>query len=168
MPQSRHRVFIICVRSDLAASLPDECLPRLESGDRIVSVNDVIGVMPKLRSRLSRGDNPGAWQDAVREACDLVEEHQLNMMNPSARVDLGSRSKDRLPSICATRTGATDTGRDPFVRYHRLRLTATTQRVRTRRRKSATSSNAGPRTLKHPAARLFELVGTNRHDQAPT
>ena len=79
VPQSRHRVFIICVRSDLAASLPDECLPRLESGDRIVSVNDVIGVMPKLRSRLSRGDNPGAWQDAVREACDLVEEHQLNM-----------------------------------------------------------------------------------------
>ena len=127
VPQSRHRVFIICVRSDLAASLPDECLPRLESGDRIVSVNDVIGVMPKLRSRLSRGDNPGAWQDAVREACDLVEEHQLNT-NPSARVDLGSRSKDRLPSICATRTRATDTGREPFVRYHRLRLTDTTRR----------------------------------------
>ena len=53
VPQSRHRVFVICVRSDLAATLPDECLPRLEGGDRIVSVNDVIGVMPKLRSRLS-------------------------------------------------------------------------------------------------------------------
>ena len=79
VPQSRHRVFVICVRSDLAATLPDDCLPRLEGGDRIVSVNDVIGVMPKLRSRLSRSDDPGAWQDAVREACDLVEEHQLNM-----------------------------------------------------------------------------------------
>ena len=73
VPQSRHRVFVICVRSDLADTLPDECFPRLEGEGRIVSVNDVIGLMPKLRSRLSRGDDPGAWQDAVREACDLID-----------------------------------------------------------------------------------------------
>ena len=79
VPQTRHRVFVICVRSDLADTLPDECFPRLEGGGRIVSVNDVIGLMPKLRSRLSRGDEPGAWQDAVREACDLVEWHQRIM-----------------------------------------------------------------------------------------
>lgn len=79
VPQSRHRVFVICVRSDLAETLPDECLPRLEGGGRIVSVNNVIGLMPKLRSRLSRGDDPGEWRDAVREACDMVEEHQLLM-----------------------------------------------------------------------------------------
>ena len=79
VPQARHRVFVICVRSDLAETLPEKCFPRLESGNRIVSVNDVIGFMPRLRSRLSRADDPGAWQDAVREACDLVEKHQQIM-----------------------------------------------------------------------------------------
>lgn len=76
IPQSRHRVFVICVRSDLAETLPDGCLPRLEPGDRTVSVNDVISGMPKLRSRLSRGDDPGAWQHAVQAACDLVDANQ--------------------------------------------------------------------------------------------
>ena len=76
VPQSRHRVFVICVRRDLAETLPEECLPRLEGADGIASVNDVIGAMPRLRSRLSRGDSPDAWQDAVRAACDLVDEYQ--------------------------------------------------------------------------------------------
>ena len=76
VPQSRHRVFVICVRSDLAATLPDSCLPRLEPQRGMVSVKDVIGAMPRLRSRLSRGDAPDAWQRVVRAACDLVEASQ--------------------------------------------------------------------------------------------
>ena len=79
VPQSRHRVFVICVRRDLAETLPEKCLPRLEGADGIASVNDVIGAMPRLRSRLSRGDGPEAWQDAVRAACDLVDEHRPMM-----------------------------------------------------------------------------------------
>ena len=73
VPQSRHRVFVICVRNDLAATLPDACLPHLEPECGTVSVKDVIGAMPRLRSRLSRGDTPDAWQRAVRAACDLVD-----------------------------------------------------------------------------------------------
>ena len=38
MPQTRHRVFVVCVRHDLAEVLPDECLPRLEPRDGTVSV----------------------------------------------------------------------------------------------------------------------------------
>ena len=76
LPQSRHRVFVICVRDDLAATLPDTCLPRLEPQPGTVSVKDVIGAMPRLRSRLSRGDAPDAWRRAVRAACDLVEASQ--------------------------------------------------------------------------------------------
>ena len=76
VPQSRHRVFVICVRGDLAATLPDACLPHLESQLGTVSVKDVIGAMPRLRSRLSRGDAPDAWHRAVRAACDLVEASQ--------------------------------------------------------------------------------------------
>ena len=79
VPQSRHRVFVICVRNDLAATLPDACLPCLEPEHDTVSVKDVIGAMPRLRSRLSRGDAPDAWQRAVRDACDLVDTGQLLM-----------------------------------------------------------------------------------------
>ena len=85
VPQSRHRVFIICVRRDLADMLPDEYLPRLEGGDGMASVNNVIGAMPILRSRLSRGDNPGAWQHAVRAACNLVDENQPIMSRADER-----------------------------------------------------------------------------------
>jgi len=76
VPQSRHRVFVVCVRSDLAATLPDAYLPRLEPQRGTVSVKDVIGAMPRLRSRLSRSDNPDAWRRAVGAACDLVEANQ--------------------------------------------------------------------------------------------
>ena len=107
VPQSRHRVFIICVRSDLAATLPDERLPRLKGGDRIVSVNDVIGVMPRLRSRLSRHDDPGAWQDAVREACDLIDRHQLIMTPAEAK-----RFRRVLADARATADGAALPWRD--------------------------------------------------------
>ena len=79
IPQSRHRVFVICVQRDLAERLPKDCQPRLELGEGTVSVKDVIGCMPKLRSRLSRGDNPNAWQDAVRVASDLVEANRPTM-----------------------------------------------------------------------------------------
>ena len=73
VPQSRHRVFVICVRSDLATTLPDICLPRLEADPVRVAVRDVIGAMPRLRSRLSRNDGTDLWQRALRAACDLVD-----------------------------------------------------------------------------------------------
>ena len=33
VPQTRHRVFVLCIRRDVARALPDEILPRLEPGD---------------------------------------------------------------------------------------------------------------------------------------
>ena len=71
VPQTRQRVFVVCVRSDMADTLRGE-LPRLERRSAKVSVSDLIGAMPKLRSRLSRGDDSGAWQAAVRAACKLI------------------------------------------------------------------------------------------------
>jgi len=68
IPQARHRVFVVCVRDDIAGALPDALLPRLDRQDGRVSVADVLGAMPKLRSRLSAGDSPGAWRRAVLDA----------------------------------------------------------------------------------------------------
>ena len=81
VPQTRHRVFVVCVRHDLAEDLPDKCLPRLEPRDSTISVRDVIAAMPKLRSRLSRGDDRGSWQRAVRAACEIVDANHPPVMS---------------------------------------------------------------------------------------
>ena len=81
VPQARHRVFVICVRRDVAELLAEEDLPRLEPERDTVSLDDIIGAMPRLRSRLSQGDDPGSWQDAVRAAHDLIVANQPAMSN---------------------------------------------------------------------------------------
>ena len=79
VPQTRHRVFVICVRRDIAEELGEKHLPRLERRDDAVPLADVIGDMPRLRSRLSRDDDPDSWQDAVRASHDLVAANQPEM-----------------------------------------------------------------------------------------
>ena len=72
VPQARHRVFVVCVRRDIADLLPADVL-LLERSEATVPVKDVIGDMPKLRSRLSRGDNDASWRSAVTSACQLIQ-----------------------------------------------------------------------------------------------
>ncbi|MCE2437158.1 MAG: DNA cytosine methyltransferase [Pseudomonadales bacterium] len=76
VPQTRHRVFVVCIRDDIASTLPMELWPRLEPRDDTVSLQEIIGSMPRLRSRLSRGDSPDSWRAAVRRAHDLVRVNQ--------------------------------------------------------------------------------------------
>ena len=47
VPQTRHRVFVICVRRDIAEALAEEHVPRLESQRDTVPLDDIIGAMPK-------------------------------------------------------------------------------------------------------------------------
>ncbi len=79
VPQARHRVFVVCVRRDVAESLAKENPPRLGPERSVVPLDDMIGAMPRLRSRLSRGDNPCSWQEAVRAAHDLIVANQPAM-----------------------------------------------------------------------------------------
>lgn len=63
VPQRRHRVIIIGVRSDLA-SQADQAEVRVPGAIR--TVDDVIGDLPELRSGLSRTrDSAQAWQSEV-------------------------------------------------------------------------------------------------------
>lgn len=68
VPQRRHRVIIIGVRSDLADRADDVSFP-LPSPSR-VTVSDAIGCMPPLRSGLSPAKLDGLkdWKDAVSKA----------------------------------------------------------------------------------------------------
>ncbi|WP_420615561.1 DNA cytosine methyltransferase [Candidatus Palauibacter sp.] len=74
IPQSRHRVFVVCVREDLAPDVSADSLDsllRLENVASTVSVADMIGKMPALRSRISCGDSEALWRSALPRVCDL-------------------------------------------------------------------------------------------------
>ena len=107
VPQTRHRVFVICVRRDVAEELAEEHLPRLEPEGDLVPLDDIIGAMPRLRSRLSQNDDPGSWQDAVRAAYDLIIANQPAMSN-----DEEARFGRALARALATANGTAPPSRD--------------------------------------------------------
>jgi DNA (cytosine-5)-methyltransferase 1 len=65
VPQQRHRVIIIGIRSDLASGVKSA---RLALSPPQATVQDAIGHLPRLRSGLSKSDNPEAWLQAVKGA----------------------------------------------------------------------------------------------------
>lgn len=62
IPQCRHRVILLGVRKD--ARLPPHQL--LKAVDEPITVKHAIDDLPRIRSRLSRGDSLEAWREAVQ------------------------------------------------------------------------------------------------------
>ena len=70
VPQRRHRVIIVGIRSDLAAKAASASMAVSE---RTRTVSDAIGTMPSLRSGISRGaDSAADWRQEVVEAARLL------------------------------------------------------------------------------------------------
>jgi len=70
VPQRRHRVIIVGIRSDLADKATGTSMA-VSGVTR--TVDDAIGMMPELRSGLSRGrDDPANWRREVVEAARLL------------------------------------------------------------------------------------------------
>jgi DNA (cytosine-5)-methyltransferase 1 len=68
--QRRHRVIIVGIRSDLSDRATGTTIP-VSTTTR--TVDDAIGMMPELRSGLSRGrDDPESWRREVFEAARLL------------------------------------------------------------------------------------------------
>ncbi|GGE95474.1 DNA cytosine methyltransferase [Sphingomonas prati] len=68
IPQCRHRVILFGVRRDIAESRGGFRLdsPKMQPSTNTLTVQDVLGGMPPLRSGLSRtADTPGKWREAV-------------------------------------------------------------------------------------------------------
>ncbi|QIA20857.1 DNA cytosine methyltransferase [Mesorhizobium sp. AA22] len=74
VPQARHRVIVVGLRSDLAADLPDRALADLMVRHNLkATVGNVLGGMPPLRSGLSRGpDTYEDWKRVVSDAMAFV------------------------------------------------------------------------------------------------
>ena len=118
IPQRRHRIFIICIRHDIATKTSGDILPRLGSSETRVTVSDMIGMMPRLRSRLSRNDDSDSWKRALDSAYKLVSHHMPGMpseqeqkfrseLNFVAEATTGTplpwrevRGKTNLPDTC--------------------------------------------------------------------
>lgn len=63
IPQARHRVILLGIRDDRFSHI----LPKLNKESRI-TVNNAIGNLPPLRSKLSREeDSAAAWEQKIRE-----------------------------------------------------------------------------------------------------
>lgn len=68
VPQARHRVIIVGIRSDVACNFT----PRLQRRNALVLVRDMLTGLPRLRSGLSRRDDEHAWYYAVVDAMETV------------------------------------------------------------------------------------------------
>lgn len=70
VPQARHRVIVVGLRSDIATGIPDGALTRLMVRHSLrATVGQVIVGMPKLRSGLSRSpDAEDEWRQIVSAA----------------------------------------------------------------------------------------------------
>lgn len=85
IPQARHRVFVVCLRADVARRLDPESVPRLTKTDSRVTVSDVIDKIPAMRSRLSREDSLERWNQAVRDGYNEILRNTTDLVAPSDR-----------------------------------------------------------------------------------
>ncbi len=96
IPQARHRVILLGVRSDIESnpSILSSVSPRL-------AVHDAIKDLPKLRSRLSQQNDSGEdWANLVRKHCIEL----ANLSAAEAMNDLSDELRAAASKISAART----------------------------------------------------------------
>lgn len=71
VPQARHRVIIVGVRSDIAERVKIDT-PLIPPNENRVASWHAISGFPQVRSGLSRGDDSKAWADAVRNQASRI------------------------------------------------------------------------------------------------
>lgn len=102
IPQARHRVILLGIRSDrVRDELPE--LPKLSKSDT-VTVKQVIGNMPALRSKLSKqNDSYDNWESSVRE--ELMSLSVSAQMGPKQVTPLSARLIAAAENLNAQETG---------------------------------------------------------------
>lgn len=87
IPQARHRIIILGIRSDIYKSKPD----RLIKSEKQTLIDTVIGDLPKLRSGLSKEkDTAGDWRKAIKE---IERAHWLESVSPELKKAIVSSLK---------------------------------------------------------------------------
>jgi DNA (cytosine-5)-methyltransferase 1 len=71
IPQTRHRVIILGVRSNLFDRVPDFAPPALMEHSHQISVESVLGGLPRLRGGLNTpADSGETWRSALQDICN--------------------------------------------------------------------------------------------------
>lgn len=66
IPQTRHRVILLGIRSDIFQKIHKKCFFLAKHTKRKVSLSNVLSDLPKVRSTLSRGnDSASSWKEAI-------------------------------------------------------------------------------------------------------
>jgi DNA (cytosine-5)-methyltransferase 1 len=98
VPQRRHRVIIVGIRSDLAGKATGA---EISVSGMARTVNDAIGTMPTLRSGISRGqDDASEWRREVVAAAKLLAGINKGTDGPlrDAFSSVAKRMKEEAPS----------------------------------------------------------------------
>lgn len=99
VPQRRHRVIIVGLRSDLVARATQATV---DAPETVRTVDEAIGSLPALRSGLSRaGDGAEEWHGAVVDAASFLADIHCGRSNREMReifTGLARRSSKGLPS----------------------------------------------------------------------
>ena len=102
IPQRRHRVIIVGIRSDLAGKTADATIP-VSGPSRTVS--DAIATMPSLRSGISRGADSGEdWRQEVVDAAKLLARIHAGRDNERLRRAFSSVAKRMATAATRSRT----------------------------------------------------------------
>lgn len=111
VPQARHRVILLGIREDIAAGVGS-----LHEANHSVTVEQMIGSMPKLRSRISRGgDDPDRWIGSIREGVNRIARHGSTVLSDDFVETLKEQSERLTDLPLAARyylDGATSLGSD--------------------------------------------------------
>lgn len=87
VPQARHRMFILGIRSDLNIE------PEILQKEAAPSVKDVIGTLPKIRSGISKGvDTADRWQALIKKTIEQSWFKKLGVIDN----DFAIITKERL------------------------------------------------------------------------
>lgn len=101
IPQQRHRVIILGVRSDLAGLLQNgQILLARESGDSRLGVRQALVGLPGLRSGLSTRDSIQGWRDAIE--AHIGEIQNLPSVSEKTRAvvrEVEQKFPEKMPQI---------------------------------------------------------------------
>ncbi|WP_210191865.1 DNA cytosine methyltransferase [Bosea sp. AS-1] len=101
VPQRRHRVIIVGIRSDIAGKAADA---EIAVSGKKRTVSDAIGTMPALRSGISRGlDYAAAWRTEVTDAAKLLAGIYKEKDSPLGEefLTISKRLRDGSPTLRA-------------------------------------------------------------------
>ena len=107
VPQARHRVIIVGMRSDLNTS-PSI---RLHERDAVVQVMEALSGLPKLRSGLSKRDSEHAWHAAMLDAVKTVRRAAKNYLGNKPELFIGELAKVEKHLLGISRAGRSNTAK---------------------------------------------------------